>query len=330
MGGHMFVRVSVVGGAVLALLGGVPSVCGADAAQVLVSLTKDHKVVLMSLDTGQVVATFPVVIGPHEITMTRDGARAYVANAGTGPGGKAGHTVSLLDLKTRRVTNFDLGAYEQPHDVRVSRDGSILWVACAPARVVLEMDARSGELRRSWKTGAEGGWFVAASPDDRKLYVPHLEGKRVVVIERARETVSTVYEGGALSGIDVSPDGDEVWVIDHERRTVVVVDASNDRVAATIKLPSADFGRVRISSDGRRAVVLQGKTLTIFDRSAHRVVSSVEMPIEGKVLDLSPSGARAVVSNADDNRVTVVDLDARKVIRTLPTGKEPDGVAWLH
>src|SRR4029434_118398 len=113
--------------------------------------------------------------------------------------------------------------------------------------------------------------------------------------------------------IDGSPDGDEVWVIDHERRTVVVIDASNDRVAATIKLPSADFGRVRISSDGRRAVVLQGKTLTIFDRSAHRVVSSVKMPIEGKVLDLSPSGARAVVSNADDNRVTVVDLDARKV-----------------
>ena len=316
--------------ALFALLGGVHPAFGADAARVLVSLTAEHKVVLLSLDTGQIVATFPVVIGPHEIAMTRDGARAYVANAGTGPHGRNGHAVSLLDMDTRRVTNFDLGTYEQPHDVRVSHDGSILWVACAPARAVLEMDARTGEIRRSWKTGTEGGWFVAASPDDRKLYVPHLEGKRVVVIDRARENVSTVYEGGALSGIDVAPDGSEVWIIDHERRRVVVIDASKDRVAATIELPSADFGRVRISSDGRRAVVLQGKSLSIFDRAARRVVSSVEMPIEGKVLDLSPSGGRAVVSNTDADRVTLVDLDAGKVIRSFPTGKEPDGIAWMR
>src|SRR5262245_30116525 len=330
MGVRMLGRVTVVVAAVLTLLGGVSSVCGADVAQVLVSLAKDHKVVLMSLDTGQVVATFPVVIGPHEIAMTRDGARAYVANAGTGTGGQSGHTVSMLDLKARRVTNFDLGTYKQPHDVRVSRDGSILWVACAPARAVLEMDARTGELRRSWKTGADGGWFLVASPDDRKVYVPHLEGKRLVVIDRERGAVSTVYAGGALSGIDVAPDGSEVWVIDHEQKKVVVVETSADRVAATLPLASADFGRMRISRDGRRAVVLQGKTLVIFDRAARRPVSSVEMPIEGKVLDLSPSGRRAVVSNPDANRVTLVDLDAGKIIRSFPTGKTPDGVAWLH
>lgn len=329
MTGSIRARASAVAAAVFGLIGGFHAAFGAQDGQALISLTGDHKVVLMSLDTGAVVATFPVVIGPHEIAMSRDGSRAYVANAGTGPRGKSGHTVSVLDLKTRGVTNFDLGEYEQPHDVRVSRDGSILWVACAPARAVLEMNARTGELRRSWNTGTEGGWFVAVSPDDRKLYVPHLEGKRIVLIERARESVSTVYEGGSLSGIDVAPDGSEVWVVDHERRKAVVIDGSSDRVLATVPLPSDDFGRVRISRDGRRAVVLQGKTMTVFDRAARRVVSSIELPIEGKVLDLSPSGLRAVVTNTDADKATVIDLDRGRVVRSFPTGKEPDGVAWI-
>jgi DNA-binding beta-propeller fold protein YncE len=239
--------------------------------------------------------------------------------------------VTVLNLANRRVeSNLDLGSYERPHDVRVSRDGSRVWVACAPARAVLELDARSGTLLRAWTTDADGGWFVEVTPDDGKIYVPHLEGKRVTVIDRRRGTVRTVLSGGAQSGIDVRPDGREVWAIDHEQRRINIVSVQTDRVVDRIDLASDAFGRLVFTPDGGRAVVVQDRRFLVIDAASRKVISTTDMPLAGKVVSVSPDGRRAIVSNPEDDRVTLLDLTAARVIRSFPTGKTPDGVAWIR
>jgi DNA-binding beta-propeller fold protein YncE len=271
------------------------------------------------------------VNGPHEIDVSPNSERAYVANAGGGPGGAPGRHVSALDLRARvTIANHALGSYDKPHDVRVARDGSMLWVACAPAEVVLEIDARSGALRKEWRTPLAGGWFVAVTPDENKLYVPHLEGKGVTVIDRRSGTVRTVLTGGAQSGIDISPDGREVWVIDHERQRINIVSVDGDRIAAGIDLRSSDFGRLRFTPDGRRVVLVQGKRAALFEAAERREVAAIDMTLAGKVVAVSPASDRAIVSNPSDGRITVLALSPLRVLTSVAVGKTPDGVAWLR
>ena len=57
-----------------------------------------------------------------------------------------------------------------------------------------------------------------------------------------------------------------------------------------------------------------------------------EMPLGAgpKVLALSGDGARAFLTNPDDNSVSVVDIVNGKPLGTFPTGARPDGIGWAN
>src|SRR5215470_17980790 len=199
---------------------------------VLVMSNAENTATLVDAETLRPIARFPVGPGPHEVTVARDQRFAYVANAGT-PSEK-GHTVTVIDLARREVAaTWDLGAGGQPHDVRASRDEQLVWAACAPTRSVVELDADDGSVVRTFATGADGGWMLAAAPDDRKLYVAHLEGGGISVIERRSGAVGFVATARGEMAMDVRPDGREVWAANLETGAVTVIDGKTDAVVAT-------------------------------------------------------------------------------------------------
>ena len=303
----------------------------AGPGDLLVSSNADSKVLLIDTATGKSVAEIPVESGPHEIAVSRDRGRAFVANSGGGAGKPTGKSVTVIDIATRlALAHLNLAPHDRPHDVRVSRDGRTVWAACARTNAVVEVDAASGASKRTWTTGAEGGWFVAVTPDDRRIYVPHLEGRRVTSIDREKGTVRAVVEGGAQSGIDISPDGREVWVVGHEQRLIHVIDSATDTVIAKVPLTVPDFGRLRFTPDGALILLVQERRLAILDTRTRKEVAVVDMPLAGKVMDISPDGRRAAISNPDDHQVTIVDLQAARVVKSFPAGRTPDGVAWVR
>lgn len=300
------------------------------AGVVLVSLSGASAVAVLDEETLRPVARIGVGRGPHEITLSGDGRLAYVAVAGPGPGAEAGRTVAVLDVAQRAVVaTHDLPECRSPHDTRVSRDGSRLWVACAPARAVLELDAREGGVRRVFKTGRDGGWFVAVTPDAGKLYVPHLEGKALTVLDRRSGRASTLLEGTIQYGIASSPDGDEVWVTDTEARRISVVDTRRDAVVSTLSLEGGPLGRLAFAPDGARVFVAGRERLFVVDARRRRLEFTVPLPHSAKVLASSPDGRRVVLSVPGADQVMVVDVGARTVL-TAAVGPGPDGVAWTR
>jgi TolB protein len=300
-------------------------------ALLIVSFSAEDAVGLIDPDSGVVVARIHVAKNPHEITLTRDRTRAYVATTGGAQAApNAANVITAVDVAAKKALPYlELSACASPHDARVSADGSTIWVACAPSQIVAELDARTGKVTR-WPTQSDGGWFVAATPDDRKLYVPHLEGKRVTVVDRSRGAVSVALEGGAQSGIDVAPDGRSVWIIDHESGEINVLDTATDKVAARVALQSKSFGRVRFTPDGTRVLIVQDRKVTIIDAAARTPLGEIQLPFAGKVIDISPDGSRAAVTHPSDDRLSILNLDTRAVVSTIPTGKTPDGVAWIR
>jgi len=295
----------------------------------LVSLSGASSVALVSAASGAVIARFDVPDGPHELRVAASGDRAFVAIPGPSAA-RPGRRLAVLNLRTRTTeTSHQLTGCDQPHDVRIGPDDALVWVACAAEQGVFELDGRTLAVRRTWNTGLDGGWFVEATPDGRKLYVPHLEGKALTVVDRGTGRVGRVYAGGAQSGIGVAPDGREIWVVDHERQRLAIVSTSSDAVVARIPLDSAGFGRLAFTPDGTQVVLVQGRRLTVFDARRHRGTGAVELPFAGKVIAASPDGSRAAVSHPAHGKVSIVDL-ATGGVRSIDVGAQPDGVAWVR
>jgi DNA-binding beta-propeller fold protein YncE len=290
----------------------------AQGGVLVIAYMDESKVVLVDSNTYQTLAMLETGKNPHEVRVSHDRRRAYVA---------AGKSITAVDLQQRKVkATFDLGSFSA-HDIRVSRDGRRIWAACAGAQTILELDADTGKILKTYKTEQQGSWFVEITPDERKIYTPNLEGKSVSVINRATGQVKIIRFANPVYGIDITPDGKQVWVSGGD---LAVIDTASDEVIARIKTSEAETGRIRITSDGKKLVVALLKKLAVFNVKTRQLMSETELGSSPKVLTLSADNRRAFLTNPDDNSVSVVDIVAGKQLTTFPTGKKPDGIGWAN
>lgn len=309
-------------------------------ADTLVVLNKsDHEAALVDPADYRVLAKLPTGKGPHEVATSPDGRYAYISNyglfgvfrQGEEPKREPGNTITVLDLKERAVkTTFELGSYTQPHGIWVSRDGERVWVTCEGAQAVLELDAVTGKVLKSWKTNQQTSHMVVPTPDEKKLYVANIGSGSVSVIDRASDAVATVPTGAGAEGIAVSPGGREVWVTNRAANTVSVITTADHKVVATVESGGKMPIRVKFTPDGKQAWVSNARsnTVTVFDATNRRLLATIDVGAVPVGIQMSPDGQRAFVANTNANQVTVIEVPSRKILRTFATGNEPDGMAW--
>ena len=285
-----------------------------DGLLLIVSMN-ESKVDIIDESSLKTVASLKTGKGPHEVRVAPDGRNAYVV---------AGGTITAIDIAKRAVrATFDLGDVVT-HDIRISRDGTRLWAACAPTRTVIEVDTDKGTVLKRYSTNRDGAWFVELSPDESKLYTPNLEGTSVSVITRSSASVKVLPLDFRAYGIDITPDGKTVLV---SGRALTVIDTTTDAVVRTIATTPAETGRLRITPDGLQVVVAMAKSLAVFDIATGRLLREIPLPASPKVLALSGDGRRAYLTNPEANSVSIVELGEGEVA-TLPSAQRPDGIAW--
>src|SRR5262249_4990248 len=59
------------------------------------------------------------------------------------------------------------------------------------------------------------------------------------------------------------------------------------------------------------------------------VVPAARAGQSNSLLDLTPDGQRLLAANPDNGTVTVIDTAARKALREIAVGDQPEGVTWL-
>ncbi len=300
----------------------------AKAGTLLIANNGENTVALVDDQTGALLKTLPTGEGPHEIAVSPDGRFAYIADSGAPT--KPGNTITVINLGKREAAGkFTLGEH-QPHDLRVSADGRRLWVASAPTQSAVEVDTVTGAVTRTWKTGVDGGWMLAASSDDRQVFVAHLEGGGLSLIDLASGEVTRAVTPKGEMGFDVAPDGREVWAANSENSQVSVVDARTGKILSTFPSAGQSPVRLKFTPDGKRVLVpTADKKLIVFDAAQRRPVATVELEFRPKAIAVSGDGKEAFIGHPSEDRVSVVDLSSLKVVRIIRTGKRPDGVAWV-
>lgn len=280
-----------------------------------------------------VVATIAVGSQPWGVAFSPDGTKAFVGNSGS-------HTVSVIDVAERTVTNLTGGAFTgaAPAGVAVTPDGSRVLVTVYLGNDVVDVDTADGS---QWAIGV--GWCshplpIVMRPDGAVAYFGCWDG-RVFSIDPDSLVPTEIVTGwdspdeGHIDAVAYVPKGDKAqdavafirnrsWF---DPRGVFRLSTSPDGIT----LPGYSLG-LAIDATGTLAYVgdVTG-TISVFDIAQFPQAALATITVGGELtgMALTPDGSLLLVADRTSGRVNIIDVATRSVIHTVTVGAAPQRIA---
>jgi YVTN family beta-propeller protein len=284
--------------------------------KVYVGNFKDNTVSVIDPAGGTVVATVPVVAGPHGMAVSPDGRTVYVS-------GDASSGVSVIDTATDRVTHtIEVG--KAPHGVTLTPDGKFLLVGVYGDDRVAIVDTASRQVVAMVPVGKPHN--IAVRPDGKLAYVGSQEPGKfalAVVDLSTRGLVRSIPLERAPRGVDAGYDGKAVYVTLAGASAVYVVDPATDKIAAEIPTGvSPHLAQFNRGAPAGVAVVQGPGELFLFDPAKNVGLRSIAVGKQPHWVAASGDGKQAYVTNEGSNDLTVIDLATGRTT-TIPVGNAP-------
>ena len=180
--------------------------------------------------------------------------------------------------------------------------------------------------------GVDAVHGVRVAADRRRIYASATGANDVVTIDEATgQVLARAPAGGYPDGLAYAPPFDKVYVSNESGGTETVIDARDGHRLATVAL-GGEAGNVAYDPVARRVLVdVQTRNrLAIIDPGTDRLVDAIPLPgcHHDHGLLLEPDGRLAFVACDGNARLLVVDVAARRVIRTFAVGDHPDVLAF--
>ena len=191
-------------------------VCGialsSDEKSIYACLSRNNELGVFDLASGKLTMQIPVGVAPYHVALSPDGSTAYVSNwAGRHPAvGKktsdssgtpvevddrnvvSSGTVSVVDLKLgKEVTEIDVELH--PSDMRLSMDGSRLYVANANSDTVSVIDTRKNKVVETILVRPDPSLPFGSAPNALEL---SKDGKTLFVANGGNNAVAVVSISG--------------------------------------------------------------------------------------------------------------------------------------
>ena len=329
------VRIGVAGLLSIGLMAGSAS---AQDHTLIVLSHSNFTVYQVDTNSGKILNQFVAKEEPHEAAITPDMQTLFAAV----PAG--GHVVILdaATLKEKGVIESPYFRRQQargnppstsasPHGVAVNNEGTKLYIGLENGEIpgLVVYDIKAGKVLKKVDLLLNGGHYMAMQPGTSKLYYPHREDNRVVVIDtKTDQVIKIIPVAGGPVGVDFAPNG-EVWLHEDGDGTVTVVDSRTDEVTKIIKTAGLGAGRIAVSPDGRYAASPHRNSgdVAIIDCRTKEVVTTIKLgepPYLGYPL-FSPDSKRLYIMEFQGAHLTTIDMTSMKIVSHQPFGTEPFG-----
>jgi YVTN family beta-propeller protein len=297
----------------------------AAAGKVFVVSKEKKALQVFNAETGAPEFEITNLGDPHVVILSADGRLAYTADA---KGSK--NTISVVDVNKRAVVrSLDLKPYFSAHGLVLNRAGTKMYATSGPARAVLEIQLSPFKVARAYKFFFENVENIAIAPDGKHVFATSTSSGNAIAINPEKpEFEYSVLTGYGAEGLEVTPDGKELWVANKGSQTIAVVDLASQKRVKEIPCNGNPM-QVYFPGAGDQAVVTLagGDRLALIDRATRTEIARFEVgdfPVEAAFSKSGPAFVRC--ERAND--VAVVDLAARKVLRRIPCGGAPEGIAY--
>lgn len=301
-----------------------------------VTAQSSNSLLVIDLRQGRLVRAIPVGERPHSVALTPDGATAYVSN-------ERADSVSVVDLRAGKAVRT-IPAGHLPAGLALGPDEQTLFVANWGFDSISVIDLQRGE--EGVRLAAGGGpKYMALSPDGSLLVV----GNELSSVGRAREIpvseVTLIHPGSRrvvarkrmvnahlLQGVAVTPQGDlALAALVRPKNLLPIIQVSQGWVMnnglGIVRLATGEVFQLLL--DEREAYYADpyGLAVTPDGRYAFVGHSSVDVV---SVLDLNRVRevlAEAVTPELVNQYAHHQDLSGRFVVKRIPTGANPRGMA---
>jgi YVTN family beta-propeller protein len=310
----------------------------------LVLSHNDHTAYELDPESGKVLHSFKAPEQPHEGVVSADGKMVFVA-VPNGPivailDGESFKEIARVEspmfTRTPRLSpNAPPGTKPStsasPHGVALNNDGSKLYVGLENADVpgIVVIDVKTRKIIKKIELLLEGGHYLAIQPGTDKLYYPHRNDDRVVVLDTKTDRILKIIpvKGGPV-GVAFSPNG-EVWLHEDGDGSVTVVDGKTDEVKAVIPTGGTGAGRMAVSPDGKYAASTHSGSgdVALIDTASRKVAASIPLGKGPGFPLFSPDSTKLYVMNSGEGDVAVIDVATQKVIARHKVGVNPFGGA---
>jgi YVTN family beta-propeller protein len=294
----------------------------------------DHMLAIVDPATLKIVGRAPAGEDPHEIVASEDGRFAYISNYGAFRNPQ--HTLSVVDLKAQKaLPPIELGALIAPHGLSMS--GGKVYFTAEGSKAIGRYDSASQKIDWVLGLGQNRTHMVLVNQDASHIFTSNVNSDSISILDLDKKadasgwTQTVVPVGKGPEGFDVSPDGKELWAANSDDGTVSVVDIATRKVVQTIDVRTKHSNRLKFTPDGKLVLIsdLGNGDLVIVDAAARKETKRLNLGHGCAGVLIVPDGTRAFVAVSPDNKIAVIDLKTLTVAGSIPTGKGPDGMAWV-
>jgi DNA-binding beta-propeller fold protein YncE len=320
----------------------------------LVLEKSDNTLAIIDPATVKIVGRVPAGPDPHEIVVSSNGKLAYISNYG-GLGSEF-NTISVVDVAARKaLPAIQLGALYSPHGLDYA--GDKLYFTAETNKVVGRYDPGTHAIDWVLGTGQDRTHMVLADETQSRIFTSNVNSGTISIIEqvvlpapgavpppqaqgapRKDSQITNVPSGRGSEGFDVGISRTEIWAANAQDGTVTVIDVATKKPRLTFPISVQRANRLKFTPDGKRVLVSglgtgpQGSAdapnLVVIDVATHKEIKKFNLGGGSGGILIVPDGSRAYVAVSARDKVVAIDLQKLEVVAELPTGKNPDGLAW--
>lgn len=246
---------------------------------------------------------------------------------------KQANTVEIVDPATHKVSGR-VPTGEGPHEVTVSADGKLAFVANYGAREpgntisVIDLAAQKelrrvdlGALRRPHGIEFRGG----------EVYFTAELAKVVARYDPAADRVDWVLGTGqnVTHMLVINKDADKIFTANIGSDSVTAIEVTPTGWNATVIRVGKGPEGIDWSPDGSQVWTAHSHDggVSIIDARSNKVIETLDVRTQrSNRLKFTPDGKRVLISDLDGGELAVLDAASRKEIKRLKLGRTPSGI----
>ncbi|EJO28452.1 YVTN family beta-propeller repeat protein [Achromobacter marplatensis] len=268
---------------------------------------------------------------PHHLYLTPDEKSLMVANA-------TGNTITMMDPKTGDVQRTLTGIVD-PYQLQFSPD--MKWFVTAANRLdhidiyAWQPQEKGAELKLVKRVPAgKTPSHIMIDKKSTTAYVTLQDSDQLIAIDLATQTPKwTVSVGKTPADVFLTPDQKTLLVALTGDSFVEAYDVSNGPAKLVKRIPTAAGAHAFRAQGDKRHLFVSNRTansISRIDMQTLTVTDTFAVPGGPDCMDMLADGKTLLVTSRWARKMTVVDLEQKKVVNQVSVGKSPHGVWTLN